>query len=235
MGKKRFVYSGSANLEAMEGAVNYNNYLLNFVESEAARFTKRRPKILDFGAGSGTYLDMLKERGIDADCLEPDKKQQAILKDKGCKTVFSYAKDLQPESYDLVFAFNVLEHIEDDEAVFRELSAALKKGGSIIIYVPAFKALWSAMDNLVGHYRRYRKERLDNFAKKAGLAVTKLYYCDPAGFAATLVYRIAGNGSGTISPTAVRYYDRIAFPISRTIEPFARHAFGKNVVMVAKK
>lgn len=232
MGKKSFVYTGCENLEAMTEAVNYNNFLIRLVTDQLKEY--KQPQVLDFGAGSGTYADMLKEKGLTVDCLEPDSKLQKILKGKGYKTG-DYAHNLKPSSYDIIYAFNVMEHVEKDLEVFGQLAAALKKGGIIIIYVPAFKALWSSMDDLVGHYRRYRKPRLAKMAGDNKLKIVRLTYCDPLGFGAALAYKAGRVKSGVIKPGAVKLYDRLAFPVSHFVEPLTAAVFGKNVVLIAKK
>jgi SAM-dependent methyltransferase len=225
-----FVYTGGENLEAMAEAKNYNKYLISIVEGALKDNSK---KILDFGAGSGTYADMLKAKGITVDCLEPDKKLQGILKKKGYKVV-SDAKDLKPNSYDLIYAFNVFEHIEDDHENFALLTKALTRNGRIIVYVPAFQSLFSSMDKLVGHYRRYRKDRLRKMAEVNKMNILRLHYCDPVGFAAALVFKASRNKNGVISAKSVKLYDSIAFPPSRVLEPVLKHLVGKNVVLVAE-
>lgn len=231
MSKKTFVYTGHENLEAMTEAINYNGYLIKLILRELAG--KKTKRVLDFGAGSGTYADMLQKKGIEVDCLEPDKKLQATLRSKGYR-VLSDAKDLKPESYDLIYALNVFEHIEDDHGNFAALTKTLAKDGIVLIYVPAFQSLFSSMDKLVGHYRRYRKNRLKHMANNNNMTILKLHYCDPVGFAAALAFKATRNSSGVISAKSVKFYDRIAFPISTLLEPILKHTFGKNVVLVAK-
>lgn len=231
MGKKTFVYSGCENLEAMTEAVNYNKFLIQLI---MGRLTDSRDeKILDFGAGSGTYAKMLKQEGVTPDCLEPDSKLQAALEDEGFNVLKS-TKELKPSSYDLIYALNVFEHIEDDFAEVEVLKTALKKGGVLLVYVPAYQILFSSMDKQVGHYRRYRIKRLKKMAETAGLNVRTLYYYDPIGFGAALVYRFIG-GSGTLTPASVRLYDRYAFPVSKVLHPISRKIVGKNAILVAEK
>lgn len=228
--KDEFVYTGTDNLEAMLEAKNYNEYLISKVEKSA---TNKKIKILDFGAGSGTYAEMLRNRGYTVDCLEPDKKLQKVLKAKKFK-VYSDINDLKSGSYDLIYALNVLEHIEEDGEIFKLLTKLLKKEGSIIVYVPAFQILYSAMDRLVEHHRRYRKTHLKKMAIDSNLSIVKLNYCDPIGFAATLAFKFIGNKSGSISSGSVKLYDRVAFPISIIIEPLTRRYIGKNVLLLAR-
>ena len=232
MKSETFVYTGAENLEAMTEATNYNDYLISIIEKALKDPVSK--KVLDFGAGAGTYADILFERGIIPHCLEPDEALQNKLKDKGYKIVKS-AKHLKPNSYDLIYALNVFEHIEDDMDIFKELTKALKKDGIIIVYVPAFQSLFSSMDRLVGHHRRYRKRRLKDMAEHGNMNVIKLHYCDPVGFVASLLFKASGNKNGTISAKSVKLYDRVAFPISRLLEPVLKHALGKNVVLVSQK
>lgn len=231
LSKKVFTYTGCDNLEAMTEAVNYNHYLIDIIKKRFSE--KKKVAVLDFGAGSGTYADMLKEQGVIADCLEPDKKLQRTLTKKGYK-VLNDVKAVKPKSYDIIYALNVMEHVENDHDVFDELVKALKKDGLIIIYVPAFQVLYSTMDELVGHYRRYRKNRLRTMATRNNLEILDLYYCDPIGFGAALAYKAVGSKEGRISPKAVSFYDKYAFPVSKVFEPLTRHLFGKNVVIVAR-
>lgn len=214
----------------MTEAKNYNKYLISIVKGAVGT---KKGKVLDFGAGSGTYADMLKEEGIVAECLEPDKVLQDTLKAKGYKVVAD-AKALKPNSYDVIYALNVFEHIEDDNASFALLANALTKNGRIVIYVPAFQGLYSSMDKLVGHYRRYRKDRLRKMADDNSMKIVKLQYCDPVGYAAATAFKASGNKNGVISARSVKLYDRVAFPVSRLLEPVFKHVAGKNVVLVAQ-
>ena len=231
LSKTAFVYTGCENLEAMTEAVNYNRFLVDLVLAQ--RNGKKNARVLDFGAGSGTYAELLRDRGVEPECLEPDKTLQRELKKQGF-TITGDLESLQPNSYDIIYALNVFEHIEDDFAEIQKLGSKLKKGGRLVIYVPAYQVLFSSMDKLVGHYRRYRKARLKQMAAAGGLQVRNLYYCDPVGFGAALVYKIVGGG-GVLSPKSVRYYDKYVFPVSRRFHLLSRGLLGKNVVLVAEK
>lgn len=66
----------------MQSAVNYNKYLHDLVKREIRTTTKKNVKVLDFGAGIGTYADILKDRGIKVDCVEVDPNGVSVLKKK---------------------------------------------------------------------------------------------------------------------------------------------------------
>ena len=63
-------------------------------------------------------------------------------------------------SFDLVCAFDIVEHIEDDRQTFRELGRVAKDDATVIFSVPLHPARWSAFDALVGHVRRYDPDDL---------------------------------------------------------------------------
>ncbi len=229
----KFVYTGQENLEAMKEAKNYNKYLASIIKTQIKTSHKKDVRILDFGAGIGTYSDLLLEEGIKVDCLELDKDQVKLLKSKGYTTYDGL--DKVKSKYDIVYAFNVFEHIENDIDVFAQLSKVLSKNGSAVIYVPAFQVLFSSMDTLVGHHRRYRLDRLKRMADEAKLDISYLGYGEPLGFLAALVYKVLGNKNGTISAGSVKTYDKYAFPVSKAVSPLFKYIFGKNALLVATK
>jgi SAM-dependent methyltransferase len=63
-------------------------------------------------------------------------------------------------TFDVVCAFDIVEHVDDDRQVFRELSRVAKDGATVILSVPLHSARWSAFDVLVGHVRRYDPDDL---------------------------------------------------------------------------
>jgi SAM-dependent methyltransferase len=65
-----------------------------------------------------------------------------------------------PGKFELVCAFDVVEHTEDDQRVFCEVSRVLKQGGYFIFSVPVHAGLWTKFDEFVGHVRRYEPAEL---------------------------------------------------------------------------
>jgi SAM-dependent methyltransferase len=74
-------------------------------------------------------------------------------------------------AFDLVGAFDVLEHIPEDDAVMREVHAALVPGGGFLAAVPQHPALWSKVDVASGHIRRYRRGELEDKLRRAGFDI----------------------------------------------------------------
>jgi SAM-dependent methyltransferase len=230
---KQYAYTGQDNLEVMQDAVNYNRYQLDFLMKEINKLKKgQNVRILDVGAGIGTYADMLKGESVHVDCVEPDVKQAEVLVQKGYK-VYKDINDIK-EPYDVIYALNVLEHIKDDAALLADMKNHVAKDGRIIIYVPAFMVLFSKLDVLVEHFRRYRIKDVKQLARKTGLTISSVKYCDPIGFMSALAYRAVG-GSGNLSHASVWIFDRILFPISKVLEFFTQKLFGKNVLVIYTK
>lgn len=73
--------------------------------------------------------------------------------------------------FDLTGAFDVIEHIADDEAVLRGLRAATGTGGGTIIAVPQHPWLWSRADEIAHHQRRYRRGELETKLRRNGFEV----------------------------------------------------------------
>lgn len=76
--------------------------------------------------------------------------------------------ELAPESFDYLFAFEVLEHIEDDGIALRNWMRCLKPGGRLLVSVPAHQRKYGRSDLIVGHVRRYEKPELAGLLKSAG-------------------------------------------------------------------
>jgi SAM-dependent methyltransferase len=223
-------YTGTAVLEAMTEAKNYNEFLVDLIVAEEP---DRGARVLDFGAGLGTFADMMRGRGYNPDCAEVDEELCQHLTAKG----YNVATDvgtLEPRSYDLIYTLNVMEHIENDFDTVKQLSGLLAPGGRILIYVPASQVLYSAFDRLVGHYRRYDRARLRNIASASDLTVKELRYCDPLGWLAAFAYKLIGDKEGELTPRSVATYDRFVFPLSRRLEPIFGQGIGKNVLLVAE-
>ena len=134
-----------------------------------------------------------------------------------------------------IYSLNVLEHIEDDTAIVRELRRKLKPGGKLLIYVPAFQVLYSSMDRKVGHFRRYRLGPLCALLKSAQFEVQDARYVDSLGFLATLVFKLIDKGSGEINVGMLKLYDRAVFPLSRLLDLLLGRVGGKNLFVVATR
>jgi SAM-dependent methyltransferase len=72
------------------------------------------------------------------------------------------------DEFDVLGAFDVLEHIEEDEAVLGQMYGAVRPGGGILLTVPQHPGLWSASDDYAFHKRRYTRSELVGKVRAAG-------------------------------------------------------------------
>ena len=75
------------------------------------------------------------------------------------------------EAFDVVGAFDVVEHIDRDEDALRSLNAAVRPGGGLIVTVPQHRWLWSKADEFAGHERRYTRRELTEKVRRSGFEV----------------------------------------------------------------
>jgi SAM-dependent methyltransferase len=219
-----FEFSGDQELELMALAVRYNNTLRAWVRQGL----KPSDKVLDFGAGTGRYCNPLKD-AAQLSAVELDQRYHASIQ---CPVYTNLAD--APRDLDLIYAINVLEHIEDDHAIVRQFHEHLKPGGRVKIFVPAHPMLFSKMDERVGHFRRYTKASLKAPFEQAGFRIASCRWFDFLGYFATLVYKPIGDGS--FSATSLKTYDRFIFPVSRVFDRLTGGRItGKNLIFEAVK
>jgi len=78
------------------------------------------------------------------------------------------------EEFDVIGAFDVLEHIKEDEAVLAQMYQATRNGGGILITVPHHRFLWSASDDFARHARRYTTRELSRKVRNAGFEILRI-------------------------------------------------------------
>lgn len=223
-------YPGAHTLEIMTEARRYNAHLLAWLEREM----EREDRVIDFGAGIGTFAIALAERQFRVLAVEIDPAFRRHLREHGVPAR-ERLEEVTTDSVDLVHSINVLEHIEDDRAALRAMQRVLKPEGKLLLYVPAFRCLWTSMDTLIGHHRRYRREALQDLVAGAGFTVTRCAYVDPIGFIAGLWLKARDDGADTINTPLVRLYDRWLFPLSRRVAPLTGRVCGRSLLLVARK
>jgi SAM-dependent methyltransferase len=91
---------------------------------------------------------------------------------------------VQPPPADLLCAFEVLEHIEDDKAALEEWRCSIVSGGNVVLSVPAHPDRFGPMDVHAGHFRRYSLSGLTSLLESARfLDVSVRLYGAPLGYA----------------------------------------------------
>lgn len=75
--------------------------------------------------------------------------------------------------FDVIGAFDVLEHIEEDEAVLSQMFRAVRPGGGLVLTVPQHQFLWSGVDEYSFHRRRYSRAELAGKLERAGFRIAR--------------------------------------------------------------
>jgi SAM-dependent methyltransferase len=145
-----------------------------------AKELRRMPKAglaLDIGAAGGGNTRVLRAHGWRSVALEYAPTAAQVARERGLDVLRADARELPlgSGSLDLVTAFDVLEHIEEDYTVTAEINRVLRPGGTALIAVPADMALWSEHDVAVSHVRRYDRESLTEAIVKGGLVIEDLW------------------------------------------------------------
>lgn len=131
----------------------------------------RNNKILEIGCGTGYVLKGLEDKFINYQLVGSEIHIEGIkfAKERLQKVQFiqlDATKMPFENEYDAIGAFDVLEHIEEDEKVMKEVYKSLKKEGLFFISVPQYQWMWSINDDIAYHKRRYNrnemKEKLSN-------------------------------------------------------------------------
>ena len=146
--------------------------------------------ILDVGAGSGFFSRVLLRdtAAQSAVCVDPgyDNDRSELYLEK--RLVFS--RTIPAEEADLVLLMDVLEHVDDDVRLLREVRSRIGPQARFIVSVPAFSWLWSRHDEFLGHRRRYTRQGLCAALAAAGLRPLGAFYMFAAIFPAVAAQRL---------------------------------------------
>jgi SAM-dependent methyltransferase len=158
---------------------------------------------LEIGPGSGSTTKIFLEKGFKGTLFDISKESREILAVNIKEYIQSIKiiEDLglvEKKSFDYLFIFDVIEHIDDDLSTLKEFTGYLKDGGIVLISVPAHKKEFGKSDELMGHFRRYEKTELYRLLERSGYSeIEILNYGFPLINVTlrtiNLIYRLLGN------------------------------------------
>jgi SAM-dependent methyltransferase len=135
--------------------------------------------ILDFGCGTGAFLEHLERFGT-VSAVDADPSAVAFCHTRGRSEVQLVPPGAPlpfPDgAFDLVTTLDVIEHIDDDVGALTELRRVLRPGGRLLVAVPAYMFLWGKQDEVSHHRRRYTARTLRAALEAAGFAVDRTSY-----------------------------------------------------------
>ena len=156
-------------------------------------------RILEVGCGTGHNLAMLGEFGK-VDALELDEEARTLAEQRLGRAVHNAPlpelSGIDDAAYDLIGAFDVIEHIDDDCAALRSIAGKLKPGGKLVMTVPAHQWMWSAHDVVNHHKRRYSKRALRRLIEGSPLKLDAIGYFNSLLFPVAVAERSASRLRG---------------------------------------
>lgn len=207
-------------------------------------------RVLEIGAGIGSFGALLAERYLYVG-LEPDRDSFEIaaarLGHRGVvlnESAESYSAD---EPFDLVCAFEVLEHVEDDSRTLAGWLRFVRPGGHALVSVPFDRGRFGAWDRKAGHYRRYDRGDIVEVLERAGVgSIATIVYGFPLGRAMemgrnlvarfdsdtrTMDERTASSGRQLQPPWWAAAATRVAAaPFRLAQRPFSQSSLGTGIV-----
>jgi SAM-dependent methyltransferase len=149
--------------------------------------------ILDFGCGTGAFLEDLDRFGR-VSAVDGDATAVSFCHARGRHEVRhappGVALPFDDDAFDLVTTLDVIEHVDDHVAALVELRRVLRPGGLLLVAVPAFMFLWGKQDEVSHHRRRYTARTLRAALAEAGFSIDRTSYFNTVLFAPIAAVRL---------------------------------------------
>lgn len=215
------------------------------LEQAVDRFVGRTERALTVGVGFTREAEMLAKRtrlvAIDRAPIDPRCRQLAFATQADAT-----ALPFREGSFDAVFMFDVLEHIDADDVVLGEIRRVLRPGGKLLLTVPAFMFLFGLQDVVSEHKRRYRRRPLEELMRGAGFEVGYATYFNTLLFPPIAALRLVRKVLPEKPSDGRSDFDfRLPRPVETLLEKlfsFERHAidraslpFGVSILCSARR
>ncbi len=152
----------------------------DLIEWALRRYFPDTRDFLEIGCGTGYVLDRLRQSFPDISLSGSELFEEGLACARARLGAAAHLSQLDAtrltlrETFDVIGAFDVLEHIEDDAAVLANVRAALRPGGGLLITVPQHEWMWSATDIAAHHVRRYARRVLRKRVLEAGFEILRI-------------------------------------------------------------
>lgn len=202
------------------------------------KFLPPPAKVLEVGCGTGNVSSFLAQKGY---CVTGcEFYAEAInMAWPGFKIIQGDANNLpfEDNSFDIVGLFDVIEHFQDDLIPLKEAVRVVKETGIILVTVPAMAELWSWVDEISSHKRRYAKEGLENLFLKANLNALSIEYLFMSLYMPMKYIRAKGKRSNhlfkinwLVNAILTRFFD-----VERIISKGLSLPVGTSLIAIARK
>jgi len=199
---------------------------------------------LDIGCGAGLMLDALAKRGTTCGMDMSDEAirfSQEIFKGTIKKGSLPDDVPYDAESFSLITALDVIEHVEEDVAALQRIRSLLVRDGVAVITVPAYMFLWSGHDVINEHKRRYTAKELVSKLSAAGFVIEQVSYFNtllfPVAYAVRKLNNILGrDGASDVDMPAsvLNWILTIIFGLEKYLLRYIRLPFGVSILAVVR-
>ena len=206
-------------------------------------------RVLDVGAGTGKILEELKSLGWEVMGVDGEEEAAEWSARRGIhvkQTDLTKPLPFDSDTFDLVLALDILEHVSDDSALLSEMRRVVKPEGRVMVSVPAYQWLFNYWDEMLGHKRRYTAPLLRSVCSQSGVLPLYLgyYFClflIPAALVRFVKNKLGNTREGT-SDFQTTPLASITVPIMNLYARFERWClkrtrlpFGLSVFLVGTK
>ena len=205
----------------------------------------KKPITLDIGCGAGSNLKALASMGLYVIGLDQSTYALSLVRRKGEFPLLAGDLNKLPiktKSIGLIIALDILEHIDNDLNAIRELYQVLRKGGILILTVPAFNFLWGTQDVVTGHKRRYLRKEIANKLREVGFEISRSSYFNfllffPILMARRMIHllglKIASENE--INSPLINFLFKAIFSMEVYVFKYFSFPFGVSILCIAKK
>jgi len=225
-------------LDVISAATKFNRWIYETVAPHCSG------KILEIGSGLGNIsaFFMKDQKDITLSDIRANYrtalesnfnlKENSVLNIDIAHPDFTTTYSTLLNSFDSVFALNVVEHIKEDELAIKNMYQLLKPGGEMCILVPAYQALYNNIDHSLEHFRRYNKKSLSALMGKYA-PIKKAFYFNAAGIFA---WWFSGKilRQKTIPAGEMKLYNAFV-PVFKIVDIIGLKRMGLSVICVIQK
>lgn len=229
---------GAEILDVISSADKFNEWMYDTIKPYC------KGKILEVGSGIGNIsafflrdkYEILLTDIRDVYCEKLESKFSGFQNLMGIKNVdlidpeFDIKNENLLNSFDTVFALNVIEHIKDDNLSVSNCKKLLKNNGNLIILVPAFQSLYNSFDESLEHYKRYNENSLNKLFFDNNIKIIHNQYFNLMGI---FGWFISGKlqRNKTFPSGQMRLYNSFV-PVFKIIDKIIFNKIGLSVIAI---
>ena len=217
-------------LKYFDKAKNFRNYQFDLIKRNI------KGKIAEIGPGNGVFLKFYIKNSEKIYLYEPTVAFNKNLKKNRLKKIRIINKKfrLKKNFFDTILYLDVIEHIENDLIEVKNAYKSLRKGGKLIINVPAYQHLYSKFDKDIDHFRRYSKSDFIKILNKLKIHRYKIIYFDSIGYILSLLSKIFIKNYRSNFARKIKLWDKL-IPLSKLLDIIFVNSFGKSLLVIIDK